>query len=203
MFELLRSYYVVLDRARGRGRLGQGPLGPSYRIHMEIVTTYCKAVYLLSGKLPTVVQATHCQACSQPLHRLAPNNRTHAPTSFHIDSQAFSLALAEAASGINFTNNKHQHWKRGGRKHLGAGGGAGNGGGSDTVELLYFDWEHKLIDPKEATGSGGGVVVPLKEVAGFSLNADDAMLASVVRECEAPRIKECKAADGERSTFNR
>ena len=56
MFELLRSYYVVLDWARGRGPLGQGPgpLGPSYRIHMESVTTYCQADYLLSGKLPTV-----------------------------------------------------------------------------------------------------------------------------------------------------
>ena len=40
----------------GQGFLGQGPgpLGPSYRIHMESVTTYCQADYLLSGKLPTV-----------------------------------------------------------------------------------------------------------------------------------------------------
>ena len=38
---------------RGQGHLGQGPwrpLGPSYRIHMESVTTYCQASYLLSGK---------------------------------------------------------------------------------------------------------------------------------------------------------
>ena len=54
MFELLRSYYVVLDWARGPLGQGPGPLGPSYRIHMESVTTYCQADYLLSGKLPTV-----------------------------------------------------------------------------------------------------------------------------------------------------
>ena len=43
--------------------------------------------YLLSGKLPTVRQATYSQACTQPshrhapksIHRLAPNNRIHAP----------------------------------------------------------------------------------------------------------------------------
>ena len=29
---------------------------------MERVTTYCQASYLLSGKLPTVRQATYCQA---------------------------------------------------------------------------------------------------------------------------------------------
>ena len=41
---------------------GLGPLGPSYRIHMESVTTYCQADYLLSGKLPTVRQTTYCQS---------------------------------------------------------------------------------------------------------------------------------------------
>ena len=61
-------------RGRGRDPLGQGPgpgplgpgawgpLGPSYRIHMESVTTYCQADYLLSGKLPTVRQTTYCQS---------------------------------------------------------------------------------------------------------------------------------------------
>ena len=34
-------------------RQGPGPLGPSYRIHMESVTTYCQADYLLSGMHPT------------------------------------------------------------------------------------------------------------------------------------------------------
>ena len=29
---------------------GPGPLGPSYRVHMESLTTYCQADYLLSGK---------------------------------------------------------------------------------------------------------------------------------------------------------
>ena len=119
-----------------------------------------------------------------------------------VTEEGEGLALAEAARGINLTNNKHKNKKRGGRKHLGAGGGAGKGGGSVTVELLNFDWEHKLIDPKEATGSGGGGVVPLKEVAGFTINADDAMLASVARECKAPRIKKSMVADGERSPYN-
>ncbi len=56
-------------------------------------TTYCQANYLLS-KLGAVThgesnyllsgKATYCQACTQPLHRLAPNNRILAPKSFRI-----------------------------------------------------------------------------------------------------------------------
>ena len=45
--------------------LGPGPLGapgPRCRIRVVHVTTYCQASYLLSGKLPTVRQATYCQA---------------------------------------------------------------------------------------------------------------------------------------------
>ena len=48
-----------------------GPLGPSYRIRMESVTTYCQAGYLLSGRLSAAV-------------RDAPNNSIHAPKSFRI-----------------------------------------------------------------------------------------------------------------------
>ena len=33
----------------------------------RIQTTYCQASYLLSGKLPTIRQATYCQAGFQPL----------------------------------------------------------------------------------------------------------------------------------------
>ena len=48
--------------------LGPGPLGapgPRCRIRVEHVTTYCQASYLLSGKLPTIRQATYCQTCKQ------------------------------------------------------------------------------------------------------------------------------------------
>ena len=86
-------------------------------------------------------------------------------------------------------------------EHLGSGGG-GKGGGTGIDELLKFDWEHNLISPEAATGADGCSVVPLKKVAGLSRNADDAMQASVVRACEALRIKECKAAAGESSTFD-
>ena len=40
---------------------------------MESLTTYCQAGYLVSGRLSAAV-------------RLAPNNRIHAPKSFHIDA---------------------------------------------------------------------------------------------------------------------
>ena len=39
--------------------------------------------YLLSGKLPTVRQATYSQACTQPSHRHAPKRHRHAPKSLH------------------------------------------------------------------------------------------------------------------------
>ena len=45
--------------------MGLGPLGapgPRCRIRVVHVTTYCQAGYLLSGKLPTVRQATYSQA---------------------------------------------------------------------------------------------------------------------------------------------
>ena len=74
-------YLIHLGQGPGPGPLGPGawgPLGPRYGIRVESVTTYCQASYLLSGK------ATYCQACTQPLHRLAPNNRIHAPKSFRI-----------------------------------------------------------------------------------------------------------------------
>ena len=66
--KLCYKLYVLSVWARGPW----GPLGPRYRIHRESVTTYCQADYLLAGK------ATYCQACTQPLHRLAPHNRIHA-----------------------------------------------------------------------------------------------------------------------------
>ena len=53
--------------------LGQGPGGP-----------WAQDVgYVWRVSLPTVRQATYCQACTQPLHRLAPSNRIHAPRSLH------------------------------------------------------------------------------------------------------------------------
>ena len=57
----------MIVRARGPW----GPQGPSYRIHVESVTTYCQAGNLLSGRLSAAV-------------RDAPNNRIHAPKSFRI-----------------------------------------------------------------------------------------------------------------------
>ena len=54
--------------------LGPGPLGapgPRCRIRVVHVTTYCQAIYLLSGKLPTIRHATYCQAPKR--------SRIHAP----------------------------------------------------------------------------------------------------------------------------
>ena len=81
-------YLIHLGQGPGPGPLGPGawgPLGPSYRVHMESLTTYCQANYLLSGK------ATYCQPCTQPLHRLAPNNRTLCTQPFpHTCTQKFN-----------------------------------------------------------------------------------------------------------------
>ena len=71
--------------------LGPGPLGAP---GPKIWDTRGECNYLLSGKLPTVRQATYCQAGYQPYQRctqkaytlhpnvsayFAPNNRIHAP----------------------------------------------------------------------------------------------------------------------------
>ena len=49
-------YNIGLQKTQIHTEALWGPLGPSYRIRMESVTTYCQASYLLSGK------ATYCQA---------------------------------------------------------------------------------------------------------------------------------------------
>ena len=63
---------------QGLGPLGPGAPGPTLQDTHGKCTTYCQAGYLLSGK------ANYCQACTQPLHRLAANNRRHAPKRFRI-----------------------------------------------------------------------------------------------------------------------
>ena len=52
-FDLLRSYHVILDWARGRGARAPGP---------KLQDTHGECNYLLSGRLPTVRQTTYCQA---------------------------------------------------------------------------------------------------------------------------------------------
>ncbi len=73
--------YVLIVWARGPW----GPLGPSYRIHVESVTTYCQA------KLPTVRHAPNRSIDLHPTSAYfapnrfrihAPNNRIHAPNFF-------------------------------------------------------------------------------------------------------------------------
>ena len=78
-----------MGQGPGPGPLGPGawgPLGPRCGIRVENVTTDCQAGYLLSGKLPTIRQATYYQASYllSGMHPnvaadFAPNNRIHAP----------------------------------------------------------------------------------------------------------------------------
>ena len=58
-----------------------GPLGPRCRMHVESVTTYYQASYLLSGRL-SAVSEMHTKGID--MHPrvsayFAPNNRIHAP----------------------------------------------------------------------------------------------------------------------------
>ena len=87
------------DRAKGPG---PGPFGPGARAGTpwargpgapgpKMWDTHGKCIHLLPGKLPTVRQATYCQAklptvrqatysqAKLPTVRHAPNNRIHAP----------------------------------------------------------------------------------------------------------------------------
>ena len=65
-----------------QGLWTMGPIGGAWGLgkatYSQAKLPTVRQSYLLSGK------ATYCQACTQPLHRLAPNNRIHAPKSPHI-----------------------------------------------------------------------------------------------------------------------
>ena len=92
------SQAQTVPRGQGRDPLGQGPglgpLGPGAlgAPGPKMWDTRGDSNYLLSGKLPTVRQATYCQAklptvrqatysqaCTQPIHRHAPKRHRHAP----------------------------------------------------------------------------------------------------------------------------
>ena len=71
-----------------------GPLGPSYRIHMESVTTYCQADYLPSDRLTAVVRDAPKRRilCTQEFpHTLHPTTAYFAPKRFRIHAPKFRI----------------------------------------------------------------------------------------------------------------
>ena len=113
----------------GQGPLGPGawgPLGPSYRIHMESVTNCCKAGYLLSGRPSAAVRDAPKRRIHAPKSFLymhpttayfAPNNRIHAHKRFRIHAPKFRIH-APKSSRIHAPKSSRIHAPKSSRMQI-------------------------------------------------------------------------------------